>query len=168
MIFSGGLATVADALAALKKAVFDERYCTMGEMLDALAADFEGHEALRQRLLSEPKFGNDDDYADRIAADIARRFCEHVGTFRTPKGGPVFPALFDFQFASHASVTGATPDGRRRGEPVSDHYSPTPGRAVSGATAVIRSATGKTTHWALAHPGPRPDFHRRDGFALTV
>ena len=40
------------------------------------------------------------------------------------------------------------------------------GTAIESAVcAVIRTLSGKTTHWALAHPGPRPDFHRRDGFA---
>jgi hypothetical protein len=38
----------------------------------------------------------------------------------------------------------------------------------AGVCAVIRTTTGGTSHWALAHPGPRPDFHRRDGFALTL
>jgi hypothetical protein len=37
-----------------------------------------------------------------------------------------------------------------------------------GVCAVIRTETGGTSHWALAHPGPRPDFHRREGFALTL
>ena len=34
--------------------------------------------------------------------------------------------------------------------------------------AVVKTTTDVISHWALAHPGPRPDFHRRDGFALTV
>jgi len=37
-----------------------------------------------------------------------------------------------------------------------------------GVCAVIRTTTGGTSHWALIHPGPRPDFHRRDGFSLTL
>jgi hypothetical protein len=37
-----------------------------------------------------------------------------------------------------------------------------------GVCAVIRTKTGRTSYWALAHPGSRPDFHRRDGFALTI
>jgi hypothetical protein len=37
-----------------------------------------------------------------------------------------------------------------------------------GVCAVLRTTTGGTSHWALAHPGARPDFHRRDGFALTL
>ena len=40
--------------------------------------------------------------------------------------------------------------------------------AEVGVCAVIRTKTGVSSHWALAHPGPRPDFHRRDGFALTI
>jgi hypothetical protein len=43
------------------------------------------------------------------------------------------------------------------------------GRAIEVAVgAVIRTVTGKTSHWALVHPGPRPDFHRRDGFTLSI
>jgi hypothetical protein len=43
------------------------------------------------------------------------------------------------------------------------------GEAVEvGVCAVFRAATGRKSHWALAHPGPLPDFHRRDGFALTI
>jgi hypothetical protein len=45
---------------------------------------------------------------------------------------------------------------------------PAGGAIEAGVCAVIRTATGRTSHWALVHPGPRPDFHRRDGFALTL
>lgn len=34
--------------------------------------------------------------------------------------------------------------------------------------AVLKTVTGTTGHWALVHSGPRPDFHRRDGFTLTI
>jgi len=43
------------------------------------------------------------------------------------------------------------------------------GRTIEIAVgAVVRTVTGKTSHWALVHPGPQPDFHRRDGFALSI
>ncbi len=45
---------------------------------------------------------------------------------------------------------------------------PASGDVEAGVCAVIRTVTGKTSHWALVHPGPRPDFHRRDGFALIL
>lgn len=44
-----------------------------------------------------------------------------------------------------------------------------PDRALdAGVCAVLRTSAGKVSHWALAHPGPRPDFHRRDEFASIL
>jgi len=44
-----------------------------------------------------------------------------------------------------------------------------PDRTIEvGVGAIIKTVAGKTTHWALIHPGPRPDFHRRDGFTLNI
>jgi len=140
MAFSGAIPTVADGLAAIRKVVFEDRFCTPAELLQALRDNFDGHEKLRQRCLAAPKFGNDDDAVDRIASDIARRFCEQVVACPTPDGKPFWPALYDFLFNYQTTITGATPDGRRWKEPVAEHYSPTPGRARRGPTAVIRSA----------------------------
>ena len=43
------------------------------------------------------------------------------------------------------------------------------GKDIAAAVAaVIRTTDGGESHWALAHPSPRPDFHRRDGFALIL
>ncbi len=43
------------------------------------------------------------------------------------------------------------------------------GKAADAAVcAVVRTKAGESTHWALSHPGPRPDFHRRDGFRLRL
>jgi hypothetical protein len=38
----------------------------------------------------------------------------------------------------------------------------------AAACAVVKTVQGKTSHWALFHPGPRPDFHRREGFRLIL
>lgn len=140
MIFSGSIPTVADSLAAIKKVVFDDHFCTPDELLKALRANFDGYEQIRQCCLTAPKFGNDNDYVDEIATDIARRFCAKVKQYATPNGKPIWPALYNFLFNDTAKIVGATPDGRRWQDPVSEHYSPTPGRAKSGATAVIKSA----------------------------
>lgn len=37
-----------------------------------------------------------------------------------------------------------------------------------GVTAVIATRAGGLSHWALHHPGPEPDFHRREAFALRL
>jgi len=38
----------------------------------------------------------------------------------------------------------------------------------AAVSAVVRTLDGRTSHWALVHAGPRPDFHRRKGFTLTI
>jgi hypothetical protein len=45
---------------------------------------------------------------------------------------------------------------------------PAGGVLEAGVCAVVRTAGGKASHWALAHAGSRPDFHRRDGFVLRI
>ena len=56
-----GLATYADAMAAIKKLVFDDKKYTLRQLNDALVADFQGYEQIRQDCLNAPKYGNDDD-----------------------------------------------------------------------------------------------------------
>jgi hypothetical protein len=38
----------------------------------------------------------------------------------------------------------------------------------AAACAVVKTVQGQTSHWALFHPGPRPDFHRREGFRIAI
>ena len=151
-VFPGSIPVVADALAALKEVVFEERFCTPPEMLAALRADFGGHEALRQRCLAAPKFGNDEDYVDLIAADIADRFCDRVTARPNRTGKPFWPTLFNHVFNDHAKMVGATPDGRRWGDPIGEHFSPVPGRAGKGPTAIVRSVVKAPLHKAFGSP----------------
>ena len=65
-----GLATYADSMAAIKKLVFDDKKYTLEELNEALKADFIGYDQIRKDCLDAPKYGNDDDYADNIAADL--------------------------------------------------------------------------------------------------
>jgi formate C-acetyltransferase len=66
------LATAADSLAAVKKLVYEQGQVKMEQLLQAIQANFEGFESLRQTLLNKaPKYGNDDPYADQIAHDSA-------------------------------------------------------------------------------------------------
>jgi len=142
MLFGGSIPTAADSLAAIKYAVFDRKLCTLDMLLDALATDFdpERYEWLRKVLESAPKFGNDDDYVDLIAADIARWFIEECSAYTQETGFRIWPALLGFMFVQESVYTGATPDGRRWKDPIGEHYSPAPGRAKKGPTAAIASA----------------------------
>ena len=135
-------ATCTDSLAAIKHHVFEHRTFGMGDLLAALADDFQGHETLRLRLWNKtPKFGNDDDYADAILAQVFDAFFEEVDGRKNTKGGQYrVNYLSTTCHVYFGSMTGATPDGRHAGEPLSDGISPVQGADRKGPTAVIRSA----------------------------
>jgi len=135
-----GIATVADSLAAIEKVVFEEKQCTLTELRDAMAADFEGYEILRQRLLAAPKYGNDDDYVDKYAVWYVEYLDKVFGRNRTRDNGPFYTAIAsNTQSVSAGFITGATPDGRHAKQPLSDAASPTYGMDQNGPTATFLS-----------------------------
>ena len=146
-IMGVGPASCADGLAALRYHVFDHRTITLDEFLDALRDNFDGREKLRLMLRNRtPKFGNDDAYVDAIAVDVFNAFFEEVDGRRNTKGGTYrVNYLSTTCHVYFGSMTGATPDGRRAGEPLSDGISPVQGADRNGPTAVVNSA-GKVDH----------------------
>ena len=142
-----GIGTLTDALASLKYNVYDEKRCTMAEMLAALRDNFEGHGELLALVRSRtPKYGNDDDYADSLMAEAFRAFRDEVTGRPNMKGGryriDMLPTTCHVYFGS---VCGALPGGRLAGKPLSEGISPDKGADVNGPTAVIRS-TAKMDH----------------------
>ncbi len=137
-----GVATVADSLAAIDWLVFDEKRVTMEELLGALETDFEGREPLRQMLLNKaPKYGNDDDRADRFARLAAEVYCRAVEKHRNSRGGWYSPGLYSVTtHVAFGLMVGATPDGRHAGQPLSQGISPADGRDRRGPTAALKSA----------------------------
>lgn len=138
-----GIGSITDALASLRFNVFDERRVSMGEMLDALEANFEGERfaALRGMVSRRtPKYGNDDDYADDIMRAVFACFRDAVTGRPNMRRGEwrvdMLPTTCHIYFGE---VTGASPSGRLAGEPVSDGISPERGADVNGPTAVIAS-----------------------------
>ncbi len=140
-VCASGVADTADALSAVKKLVYEEGRVGKRELLEALAANFEGHERLRLMLLNRaPKFGNDDDYVDCLASEIVEHSWREVTRHRNPRGGGYILGLFSYgDYIAHGLVTGATPDGRRAGEGISPNFSPSPGRDIKGPFAAMKS-----------------------------
>lgn len=135
-----GIATIADSLAAIEKVVFEEKHCTLTELRDAMAADFEGYGILRQRLLASPKYGNDDDFVDKYAVWYVKYLDQVFGKYRTRDNGPFYTAIAsNTQSVSAGFITGATPDGRHAKQPLSDAASPTYGMDQNGPTATFLS-----------------------------
>jgi pyruvate formate-lyase/glycerol dehydratase family glycyl radical enzyme len=142
-----GMGTITDTLSAIRYNVFDNGHFTMSELLEALDKNFEGHESLRQRVLNRtPKFGNDDDYADGLMKRIFEAYFEAVDGRPSPRGGTyrinLLPTTVHVYFGK---VTGATADGRKSGDAVSEGVSPVQGADRKGPTAVIKSL-GKMDH----------------------
>ncbi len=134
--------TTTDSLAALRYHVFDRKTFTMREVLDALKADFQGYEKTRLALWNKsPKYGNDDQYADTILARVFDAYFEEINGRPNTKGGTYrVNYLSTTCHVYFGSVTGATPDGRKAWEPLSDGISPVQGADRNGPTAVIQSA----------------------------
>ncbi|HNX49473.1 MAG TPA: glycyl radical protein [Thermoanaerobaculaceae bacterium] len=137
-----GIGTITDSLAALDRLVFTDPTCALPELVAALDGDFAGQEVLRARLVNRmPKYGNDDDAADAHMVRVFHTLLELVDGRPTVRGGAyrveMLPTTCHVYFGS---VTGATPDGRRAGLPLSEGISPVQGADRQGPTAVIRSA----------------------------
>ena len=135
-----GIGTIADSLAAVEKVVYNDGDCTLTELRDALAANFEGYEALRAKLQNAPKYGNNDDFADKYAVWYVEYLDRIFGQYRTRDGGVFYTAIAsNTQSVSAGHITGATPDGRLSGVPLSDAASPTYGVDRNGPTAAFLS-----------------------------
>jgi formate C-acetyltransferase len=136
-----GLGTTTDSLTALKYNVFEKKHVTMKKMLDVLNTDYEGNENLRQRFLNKtPKYGNGEDYSDQVMKAIFEAYFEAIDGRPNTKGGcyriNLLPTTVHIYFGK---VVGATPDGRKAGEPLSEGVSPVQGADRKGPTAVIES-----------------------------
>jgi formate C-acetyltransferase len=136
-----GLGTVTDSLVALKYHVYDNKTTTMDQLLEALRADFDGYEILRQRLLNKtPKYGNDEDYADEIMMAVFEVYFKEIDGKPNMKGGRyrinLLPTTVHIYFGK---LVGATSDGRKAAEPLSEGVSPVQGADKKGPTAVIKS-----------------------------
>lgn len=138
-----GHQNVANSFAAMKKLVFEEKAFSMTELLEALAANFEGKEDLRQKLLAAPKYGNDEDYVDTLLDDIFQLTHQVVTSHRNAFGERMAISRQGHSFHYFSGqVMGATPDGRKAGEPTADgSLSPFRGTDMRGPTAVINSAS---------------------------
>lgn len=137
-----GIATVTDSLSVIEKLVFEEKKLTCAKLRDILRADFQGYEKERRMMLEVPKYGNDCPKTDKYAVWFVEIADKIFSKYRTHDGGAIYTAIAsNIQNISAGKLIGATPDGRRSGEPVSDAASPMHGLDKKGPTAVINSVT---------------------------
>ncbi|MBM3494177.1 MAG: hypothetical protein FJX72_07640 [Armatimonadetes bacterium] len=135
-----GLSNAVDSLAAIQRAVYDDRRVDAAGLLEALGADFAGHDDLLAYLTACPRFGNDDPRVDAIARRLSAFVYREFQRYAPWRGGKfICGTLMFVTYGWFGKPVGATPDGRRAATPVGDSAGPVQGRDRSGPTAMLRS-----------------------------
>lgn len=135
-------ATTVDSLLGIKYLVYDEKVCTMDELIKALQANWEGYEVLQAIAKNRaPKYGRDDDEADALAKRIMDLWTSECWKYRTPGSDEQFrPGMLSWNYwVTYAGITFATPDGRKRGQFMSNAICPSNGADINGPTANANS-----------------------------
>lgn len=150
-----GIATAVDSLAAIQKYVFQEGRFTIPELEHMLALDFQGYERELHLLRYEaPKMGNDEDETDAIAVQLLDWFADALEGKRNDRGGIYRPGTGSaMYYLWHAQSQEATPDGRKRGEPLPCNYSPSLFVRTRGPVSIIKSFS-KPNLRRVANGGP--------------
>ena len=125
-----GLSVVTDSLCAIKyatvKPIRDE---------DGIIVDFE-------TTGDFPKYGNDDDRADKIAHDLVETFMKMLRRHHTYRDSfPTMSVLTITSNVTYGKATGNTPDGRTKGQPFAPGANPMHGRDTHGAVASLSSVS---------------------------
>jgi pyruvate-formate lyase len=138
-----GFSNVADSLYSIRKAIFEDKKFTMEQVSTWMADDWIDAEDRKAYFLNKvPKYGNDHDGADAMAARVMDHFCDVLAAYRNYRGGAFWPGIFSVGFhLAFGSFTGATPDGRYAGDILGNGITPSEGRALSGPTALMNSVT---------------------------
>jgi formate C-acetyltransferase len=153
-IYLAGLADTADSLGIIDKLIYRDKLVTWHDLLEALKANWEGHEDLRQLCINAvPKYGNENDFADGWAAWVMDTWYDKVDWINTQKNllpnyGNMYTGavIIGQSNVAFGPVIGALPNGRPNPKPLADCISPFPGADQNGPTAVIKSVSKLPTH----------------------
>ncbi|NLF31898.1 MAG: hypothetical protein GX591_13545, partial [Planctomycetes bacterium] len=149
-VMCAGLGTVADSLAAIDYLVFQQGLCSWQDLRQCLEHDWEGAEEPRAVAQHRaPKWGNDRPEVDALAVEVARFTAERINRTPNRRGGHFQMGCWSIDHSvTFGKQTPATPDGRRRGEPISKNAGAAIARDRRGVTALINSVA-KLDHAAF-------------------
>jgi len=136
-----GMITAADSLSAIKKLVYEQHKFTLNQLVNILDANYEGYAVERKMLQESPKYGNDNEEADKMAirvynyiADLCIRYTDIIGIDKY-----IMVSVNNSESAVWGNVTMASPCGRKNGEPLSNGDGPSIGADRNGASALLNS-----------------------------
>jgi len=135
-------ATTVDSLLAVKYLVFDKKECSMQELIQALKDNWKGHEVLQARALNKaPKYGRDDDQADSLGKDVMDLWAGETWKYRTSVTGKQYrPGMLSWNYwVGDGFILPASPDGRPKGQFLSNAICPCAGADINGPTANVNS-----------------------------
>ena len=143
-----GIGTIADSMSVIQKLVFEDKTYTGEQILQAVKDNWEGHDVLYAMVNSTkiPHYGNDDDSVDEYAKFAFDSFCEYVEGRPSARGGTYTPGVYTVSAnVAFGLLTGASIDGRKAGEGISDNMGPVhtacSSHDISGPTAIVNSVT---------------------------
>jgi len=158
-IDGAGLAVVADSFGALEQRVVDEKALSFAEVKAAVASNFAGEDGERVRKLmdSAGRYGAGGTRADAWAVKLTEILNGEIAGHTTPHGFKLIPGWFTWaDTLRFGRAVGATPNGRRAGEPISHGANPLPGfrkdgalTAMAAAIASVQPGYGNTAPWQL-------------------
>ena len=154
-------ATTVDSLLAVKYLVYDQKVCSMAELVQALCDNWVGHEVLQARALHKaPKYGRDDDAADELARQVMELWTEETWKYRTQSTGRQFrPGMLSWNYwVADSFILPASPDGRPQGKFLSNALCPSNGADTNGPTANVNSVGKALGGKALGGKGDWGDY----------
>ena len=147
----GGIANMADSLAAIKKLVYEEKKITRQQLWDAILDDFQSPENKKiQEMLIEdaPKYGNDNDYVDNLVVEAYDSYLDEIKKYPNTRyqRGPIGGIRYGGTSSISANVgqgmgTIATPDGRNAFDPLAEGCSPAHNADKNGPTAIFKTVS---------------------------
>ena len=136
-----GVANATDALAAVKKVIFDDRTVEKRELLEAMKANFVGYDKLRKLLREAPKMGNNDDEVDSISVRLMSAAADNINLKKRGNGICRLGTGSAHGYIYLSVDCPATADGRLAGEPYSSSFSPSLDVQLDGPLSVLQSFT---------------------------
>jgi len=135
-----GLGDIVNSLYAVKTLVFEQKLISLYELQKVIENNWNGAEALRQKVLSLPRFGHGERELDNLSKRVAADIAAFVRKIPNERGEFFQPSFFVYwTFKQFGDTTGATPDGRRDGDILCQGIAPNREHAPQSVTDVIRS-----------------------------